>query len=79
MRSTERYLKVNFLEEPPIWTYVDGDFEGCDYDKMIPFENGLLFKCRTYRYHYAYHPRVMIVGNYVTIDGEKYEGQLYRK
>ena len=60
-------------------TYVSGSFEGCDYDKLIPLENGLLFKCRTYKYHYAYHPKVVIVGDYVTIDGEKYEGTLYRR
>ena len=63
----------------PIVTYVSGDFEGCDYDKLIPLENGLIFKCRSYRYKYAYRPKVIIVGDYVTIDGEKYEGTLYRR
>jgi hypothetical protein len=63
----------------PIYTYVTGSFEGCDYDRYIPLDNGLLFKCSMYSYHYAYHPEVMIVGNYVTIDNDKYEGQLYRR
>ena len=62
----------------PTITYVTGDFEGCDYDKIITFDNGLIFQCDEYHYHYAYHPKVMIVGKYVTIAGKKYRGTLYR-
>ena len=62
----------------PTITYVKGSFNGCEYDKYIPLENGLFFKCQTYHYHYAYHPKVIIVGRHVTIDGEKYDGTLYR-
>jgi hypothetical protein len=64
-------------------TNVTDDFEGCEYDKYIPLDNGLVFQCRTYHYHYAYHPDVVIVsmaGSYmVTIDGEQYDGTLYRR
>lgn len=63
----------------PLKTYVTGSFEGCEYDKYIPLDNGLLFKCETYNHHYAYHPEVVIVGSYVSIDGEKYDGTLYRR
>jgi hypothetical protein len=62
----------------PIHTYVAGEFDGCEFGKMILFENGLKFECHVFRYHYAFHPKVIIVGRYVTIDGEKYAGQLYK-
>lgn len=26
-------------------TQVDGEFEGCDFDKRVPFTNGLIFVC----------------------------------
>jgi hypothetical protein len=63
----------------PIYTYVTGSFDGCEQGKMIALDNGLVFQCRTYHYHYEYRPKVMIVGDYVTIGGEKYDGQLYRR
>jgi hypothetical protein len=44
-----------------IETHVEGDFEGCDYDKFIAFENGLVFECHTYHYHYAYRPELLPV------------------
>ena len=42
-------------------TQVDGDFEGCDFDKRIPLTNGLVFVCSTYSYSYAYMPDVLIL------------------
>ena len=39
-------------------TNVVGDFEGCDFDKLISFDNGLVFECHAYHYHYAYRPKV---------------------
>src|SRR6266850_4745556 len=47
-------------------TRVNGEFEGCDFDKRIPLTNGLLFVCSTYSYSYSYRPEVLIlkhVGN----------------
>lgn len=77
--------KVSASIEPGriIKTAVAGTFEGCDYDRMIELENGLLFKCSTYRYQYAYRPTVRIVlrqgGQDVYIAGQKYSGTLYRR
>ena len=62
----------------PTVTHVMGEFQGCDFDRMIPLENGLHFKCGGYHYHYAYRPEVVIFGSSVSIDGEKYQGELYQ-
>lgn len=64
-------------------TKVDGAFEGCEHDKIIPFENGLAFECREYGYKYAYRADVLIseVDGVVavSIDGKTYRGTLYRR
>jgi len=67
-----------------IRTKVKDTFEGCDYDKRIPLDNGLIFVCSTYGYTYAYRPDVMIIvvsGGLpeVYIKGKKYSGTLYRR
>jgi len=64
-------------------TQVSNDFEGCDYDKRYELLNGLIFVCSTYSYSYSYMPEVkifIIEGRLpvVYIDGEKYDGTLYR-
>jgi hypothetical protein len=64
-------------------TKVIGDFEGCEFDKIIAFDNDLVFQCRTYSYTYAYKPDVTIVtrssGYEVFIHGKKYSGTLYHR
>ena len=66
-------------------TRVDGEFEGCDFDKVIPLTNGLVFVCRTYSYSYSYCPEVLILKHVrngdlrVFINGQEYSGQLYRR
>ncbi|MFX0201258.1 MAG: hypothetical protein ACFFCW_34505, partial [Candidatus Hodarchaeota archaeon] len=68
-----------------IETQVDGEFEGCEFDKRIPLMNGLIFVCSTYSYSYSYMPEVLILQHIrtgdvkVLIDGEEYNGQLYRR
>ncbi|ORM62035.1 hypothetical protein [Mixta calida] len=42
-------------------TRVDGDFEGCEYDKKIKLLNGWVLSCQTYHYHYAYSPSVAVL------------------
>ncbi len=65
-------------------TSVSGTFNGCQFNEQIPLQNGMVFVCQTYHYHYAYNPEVLILKNVqtgqlgVSIDGELYEGQLYR-
>jgi opacity protein-like surface antigen len=41
-------------------TYVDGDFEGADYDRPVILENGMIFRYSEYGYSYAYHPSVVV-------------------
>lgn len=66
-------------------TNVDGEFEGCDYDKRIPLTNGLIFVCSEYSYSYSYRPEVLILEHVrsgdikVLIDDEEYDGTLYRR
>jgi hypothetical protein len=65
-------------------TKVSDTFEGCDYDKRIEFDNGLVFVCQSYGYAYAYRPDVLIVNIsgralQIYIKGKKYNGTLYRK
>ena len=64
-------------------TYVKGTFEGCDFDRLIPLDNGLIFHCAEYFYHYAYHPEVQVIvlddgRAIVSIDGRRYSGSLLR-
>lgn len=64
-------------------TAVNGDFEGCDFGKRYRFTNGLVFECNTYSYTYSYFPDVKIFvvagrSAVVFIDGEKYDGTLFR-
>ena len=66
-------------------TTVDGEFEGCDFDKRIPLTNGLSFVCSGYSYSYSYMPEVLILKHVtsgdikVLIDDEEYDGTLYRR
>jgi hypothetical protein len=66
-------------------TRVNGEFEGCDFDKRIPFTNGLVFVCSTYSYSYSYRPTVLILQHIrssrfkVLINGREYQGDLYRR
>ena len=66
-----------------ITTQVADEFEGCDFDKRYELLNGLIFVCSTYSYSYSYMPEVKIIlvegwSPVVYIDGEKYDGTLYR-
>jgi hypothetical protein len=64
-------------------TYISGEFNGCDFDKVYSMDNGLLFQCSTYSYTYSYRPEVKIFvvegrTPSVHIGGEKYDGRLLR-
>ena len=60
------------------------DFKGCEYDRVIAFNNGLKFQCSEYSYHYSYNPEVYILKHVqydsykVIIDDEEFEGRLGR-
>ncbi len=66
-------------------TKVDGDFEGCEYDKIINLKNNLLFECKVSRIGIGLNPRVYIMRHYrtgdikVIIKDREYRGKLWKK
>jgi hypothetical protein len=64
-------------------TWVSGEFNGCDFDKVYRLDNGLIFQCAEFRYTYAYHPAVKIFvvegrDPIVQINNKKYSGKLFK-
>jgi len=66
-------------------TQVDGDFEGCEFDKQIQLVNGLVFVCAEYSYSYGFMSEVLILKHIrsgeikVLIDDQAYNGALYTR
>jgi hypothetical protein len=58
--------------------YIDGngkrseDFEGCDFDRTIVFDDDSTLVCSTYRYHYAYRPKAVILLQAANLGGQRY-------
>ena len=42
---------------------IDGEFEGCDFDKIIVFDDRTALRCFSYGYQYAYMPAAVILFN----------------
>ena len=38
-------------------------FDGCDYGRVIVFDNSKVLTCTGYHYHYAYRPTAIILSN----------------
>jgi len=58
-------------------TSIMGTFDGCDYDKTYDLIDGRTLTCRTYHYHYAYAPEVIILdSSTVLIDREEYDASV---
>jgi hypothetical protein len=53
-------------------TTVRGDFEGCDFEKRIRFDNGWTLTCSGYSYSYAYRPDAVIFSKAIEIKGRNY-------
>jgi hypothetical protein len=53
-------------------TQVDGEFEGCDFDKVIRFTDGKRLRCSSYSYAYAYMPDAIIFGKRSTVPGKSF-------
>ncbi len=41
-------------------TQVEDEFEGCDFDKVIKFLNGMALECSTFSYTYSFMPNAVI-------------------
>jgi len=52
-----------------VTTVSDDEYEGCDFDKRIHFENGWTLRCSTYSYNYAYRPEAVIFTKLVEFGG----------
>lgn len=65
-------------------TSVDGEFNGCDFDRVIRFTDGSVHRCSTYSYTYSYRPDAIIFGKTMSYQGGTYttikvliEGDIY--
>lgn len=68
---------ANLLQGMEGWTIiaitqVDGDFEGCDFNRPIRFINGMILECSTYSYTYAFMPDAVIFSKSEDISGHMY-------
>jgi hypothetical protein len=52
-------------------TQIDGEFEGCEYDKVYPLLDGTLLVCHEFKYVYSFSPEVIVIdGHRVLINNE---------
>jgi len=80
MTAAERQalaLDVSDLDEVEGWTLaavttVVDDFEGCDFEKAVRFENGWRLVCSDYSYTYAYRPEAAIFVRKWSYEGRDY-------
>jgi hypothetical protein len=48
------------------------DFEGCDFDRTIKFDDGTVLTCSSYSYTYAYRPTALILMKTNEYQGRKF-------
>jgi hypothetical protein len=70
-------LDASDLDDLERWTVaaitnVEDKFEGCDFDRQIRFDNGLVLTCSTYSYTYVYRPDAVIF-----VDDFEFKGHTY--
>lgn len=53
-------------------TQVEDDFEGCDFDKKIRFDNGWTLTCSSYSYSYSYRPDAVLFAKTLVYRGVNY-------
>lgn len=53
-------------------TQVEGDFEGCDFDRSIRFDNGWRLTCGGFSYTYSYRPDAVIFVKTIQFRGRSY-------
>jgi hypothetical protein len=53
-------------------TQVDGEFKGCDWDRPIKLQNGMVLKCRTYSYSYSYAPEAAVFSKLFQHQGKSF-------
>lgn len=53
-------------------TQVRGEFEGCDFDRVIRLDNGWTLTCSEYSYSYSYRPDTVIFSKTTQFRGRRY-------
>lgn len=48
---------------------LNGEFNGCDFDRLVEFDDGTLVRCSSYGYQYAYGPTAAVFARRVTYQG----------
>lgn len=51
-------------------TAVDGEFQGCEFDRVIKLQNGSRYKCSTYGYTYSYSPDALVFAKVSSFQGK---------
>ncbi len=70
-------VDTHVLRELEGWTIlsvsaIQGEFQGCDFDKKIVLEDGSVFTCAEYNYSYSYSPDVVVFGKMLTYQGRAF-------
>lgn len=66
--NLSRYVGYTIVAVKTITKSVDDDgeessFKGCNYGRIIVFDDGKYVTCASYGYQYAYRPRAIILSN----------------
>lgn len=67
-------LAILILTQTPTaaGTYtIDGEFNGCDYEKLYELREGGVLECKEYNYFYEYSPEVRTDGDEVILIGDE--------
>jgi hypothetical protein len=66
-------------------TTLIGEFNGCNLGAKLPLANGLIFVCSEHHFGDVFEPEVLILksvktgGTKVLIDGDEFEGAIFRR
>jgi hypothetical protein len=75
--TLENYVGYTIVASKTIVGYRDkdgkssDDFEGCDFDRKIRFDDGTTLTCSGYDYTYAYRPTALILMKSSEFQGRK--------
>ena len=72
------YKGYTIVDVKTIAGYIDSngkrsdDFEGCENDRQIVFDDGTALTCSSFHYHYAYRPRAAILMQATSVGGQNF-------
>ncbi|WP_155886520.1 hypothetical protein [Acidovorax sp. JHL-3] len=64
-----RFVGYTIIASKTVAGYQDGNgkksdsFEGCEYDRVIIFDDNKILTCAGYGYQYSYRPTAIIISN----------------